>query len=219
MKKLLLASALLLPFAAQAADLPPVYKAPVTSAVYGSPCTTAYCTGFYAGVQLDGNGTNADILGSGLDGSVFAGGAVLGAQAGWQYWNGTMFFGVEAGIGDQVNAGTSINSVGSNETGYLAYQELQAGGTLSGLFGGSPAINVPTALSTDLIALYAAVGVAERPFATGWETGAGAKFTFPQTTHVLLDIGYRYINYGTAQTGAISFNSENLIRVALSYKF
>ena len=61
--------------------------------------------------------------------------------------------------------------------------------------------------------------MAERPFATGWETGAGAKFTFPQTTHVLLDIGYRYINYGSAQTGAISFNSENLIRVALSYKF
>lgn len=212
---------------ARAADaqVPPPLPAPAPAQIpapatpfLGTACTTTQCTGPYAGAWMAGNGTNADIVGSGLDGSVLAGGAVLGGDIGWQYWNGTMFFGVEAGIGDQVNIGSSLNGIGANETGYFGYQEMQVGGTLAGLFGTSSApITPPSALSADLITLYGALGIAERPFATGWQTGAGAKFAL--TPNIFLDIGYRYINYGAATQGALNFNAENLVRLAVQYHF
>ena len=216
MKKLLLATVLLWPLAAQAADLS--VKSPVAaSSVLGS-CTTTACTGFYAGFGFAGNGTNADIIGSGLTGSVFAGGGIPFIDAGWQLWNGKYFIGAEVGGGYQINTPGSVNGMQSNETGYDFYQEVQVGGTLSSLFGSASApVTIPTGLTADLIAPYVAIGADERSFGTGWRTGAGAKFALAPT--MILDVGYRYINYGSASVGGLNFNAENLVFVKFDVPF
>jgi hypothetical protein len=36
---------------------------------------------------------------------------------------------------------------------------------------------------------------------------------------MFLDVGYRYINYGSASTGAINFNAENLVFVKFDVPF
>src|SRR5947209_18566166 len=76
-----------------AADLPVATKAPA----YVPTCTVANCTGFYIGGHIEGEGSNADIIGSGINGSIFAGGAGLGIHAGYQLWNGQFFAAGEVG--------------------------------------------------------------------------------------------------------------------------
>jgi opacity protein-like surface antigen len=215
MKKILLAL-MLLATPAWATDMP-VKVAPVAGVP--DPCTTSQCTGWYVGGGFAGNGTNADILGNGISGSVFAAGAIPFVNGGWQYWNGKLFLAAEVGVGDQLN----IGGLTGNETGVLGYQEVQFGGTLSGILGTNSApVTVPTVLSADLISLYVAMGVIERSFANGWETGAGAKFAI--APHLFLDIGYRYANYGVAAQAispalTATYNNENLVRISVNYKF
>ena len=205
---------------AGAADLPVppvVFKA----AVAVPSCTTSLCTGFYVGGGIDGNGTSADILGSGLDGSVFGGGAIPTIDAGYQLWNSAnnIFFDIEAGAGYAVPVASTINAVNVNpaQKGWLAYQELQVGGKLSGLLGtSSQPITTPSALLSDLIAPYVALGVAEESGATGLETGAGAKFAI--TPNGVLDVGYRYIPFNSTD-GVTTLKADNLVRIRFNYIF
>jgi opacity protein-like surface antigen len=191
-----------------------VAKAPVTPS---NPCTPTSCTGAYVGGFIAGNGTNADIVGSGLSGSVFAGGGIPGGVVGYQFANGTYFLAGEAGMGWQVNVGGSVNGLATNETGYLAYEGVKVGGQIAGLLGTQASTTIPTALVSRLISPYVIVGAVERPFANGWMTGAGATFDLSNT--LFLDIGYKYINYGAATAGNLQFNSENLVTVGFNYKF
>lgn len=215
MKKLLLATALLLPSLALAADLPT--KAP--SLLPAVTCTANSCTAWYLGAGIAGNGTNADILGGGITGSVFAGGGIPFADAGWQMWNGSVMLGAEVGGGYQLNTGSVANGVNTNETGYDFYQEVQFGGSLSTLFN-IPSTTPPSGLTADIMAPYVAFGADERPWGTGWRTGAGIKFALPNT-HAFLDIGYRYINYGSATIGTplngITISNDNLVFVKFNY--
>lgn len=188
---------------ARAADL--AVKAPPLAS--SSACLTSFCTGWYVGGGFSGNGTNADIVGNGLDNSVFAAGAIPYVNGGYQYWNGSLFAAFEAGVGDQINIATAA----SNETGVYAYQSIQFGGTISGIFGTSAPVTPPSGLTADLISLYGEIGIAERQFATGLQTGAGAAFAM--SPHILLKIGYRYVDYGTQAAG------ENLVYTAINYKF
>lgn len=213
MRKLLVA-ALLWPLAAQAADLPnPLLKAPPQPT-----CTTAFCTGWYAGLGLDGNGTSADILGSGLDGSVFGAGAIPSIDGGYQFWNGSILFGVEAGVGYSVPTASTVNGVDVNpaDKGWIGYQELRVGGKLSGIFGTQTPPTTQTLLAADLIAPYAAIGVAEMEGATGLETGAGLLYAI--TNKAMLDIGYRYIPFNST-SGPTIIKADNLVRVRFDLVF
>lgn len=220
MRGLLLATALLWSGTAMAADLNPAFpiKAPV---VPTTTCAISFCTGFYVGGGLDGNGTSADILGSGLSGSVFGAGAIPSADVGYQYWNGSILLGGEAGIGYAIPMRSAVNGVDTNpiQSGVLAYQELQVGGQLSGLLGqgSQPSTTVPTALAPYLIAPYAAVGVAEAQGGNaGMDVGGGLKFAFSPS--LLLDLGYRHISL-TNVTGPVVTKDENLIRLRINYVF
>ncbi len=212
MKRIILAFAATLfaghAFAADLLKAPPI-ALPV--------CSTSFCTGFYVGGGLDGNGTNADIIGSGLTGSVFAGGAIPTINAGYQFWNGSIFLAGEASVGYQVSTGVAINGVSTNQQGMIAIEELQVGGKLSGLLGtGAAPIAIPGPLSADLISLYVAAGVAEEPHATAFETGAGAKFVLG--ANAMLDLGYRYVPFRST-TGDLTVKADNLIRVRFDYIF
>jgi opacity protein-like surface antigen len=175
---------------------PPVAPTPV--------CATSFCSGFYAGAGFDGNGTNADIIGSGLDNSVFGGGAVPSVQAGYQYWNGSLFIDGEGSIGYLVPA------KGVSGAGALGIEEMQLGGKLSDLLGNSAPVTVPSAISADLISLYAAIGVAEMSGSNGFDSGAGAKFVLGP--NMLMDLGYRYLTFNNGK-------NDNLVRVRFSYIF
>ena len=76
LKLLLLTLMVLLPVSAVAADLP------VKNATPSKTWTTTSATGCYLGANVMGVGSNLDIIGSGINGSVFAGGALLGGTAG-----------------------------------------------------------------------------------------------------------------------------------------
>lgn len=219
MRKLLLAIALLWPSLALAADIASAQTTPVvTKSTGGTPCSPTSCTGFYAGGFLAGNGTNADIIGSGIDGSVFAGGGIPGFDIGYQFANGTWFLGGEAGVGWQVNTATTANGTTTNESGVFGYEIAKVGGQLSGLLGTTASITPPSALTAQVISPYGLVGAVERQFASGWATGAGV--TFDISPKVFLDLKYMYVNYGAGATvGNLTFPSENILMVSMNYKF
>jgi opacity protein-like surface antigen len=207
-KYLILATLLACAAPAAAADMP------IKAAPYAAipVCATSFCTGWYVGGGFDGNGTNADIIGSGLDNSVFGAGAIPSVQGGFQYWNGTYF------IDGEVSVGYSIPTSGTviAQRGALGIQELQVGGKLSGLLGTSSPITVPSVLTADLISLYAAIGVAEEVGATALSSGAGAKFVCG--SNCLIDLGYRYLPFNST-SGNLSVKADNLVRVRFSYIF
>ena len=207
-----------------AGDITPpiVAKAPTYNSYLpaSTPCTPTSCSGFYVGAFMAGNGTNADIVGNGINGSVFAGGGIPGIDVGYQLANGTYFAAAEAAIGYQVSVATGVNSTtgsaGGNESGIFAQEIFKVGGSLGSLLGTQNPINVPSQLQAALISPYVLVGAVERPWANGWATGAGA--TFDLAPQMFLDIRYEYINYGVAGVGALTFNSENLVTVGLNWK-
>jgi opacity protein-like surface antigen len=214
MRKLLLITALVaLAAPAHAADM--ALKVQPRAVAVKVPCTVFSCVNkFYVGGGMAGNGTNANILGNGIDGSVFAGGGIPFVDVGWMTWNGTFMLGAEVGAGYQINvAGGTINGQSVNEQGYMAYQEFQLGGSLSGIINPGPApVTSPTGLTADIMTPYISFGAEEHSFATGWRTGAGIKFVLPNS-NLLLDIGYRYTNFGSVTTGAANFQALNLVYV------
>jgi opacity protein-like surface antigen len=210
-----LAAAFLIASPAGAADM--AVKAPVYS-VPSNPCTPTSCTGFYLGAAIGGVGSNADIVGNGVNGSVFAGGGIPMAVAGYQYAKGNWFFGGEVAVGGQISTKATVNGVSGNENGLFSYQIAKVGGNLSGILGNDSApITIPSTLQKSLISPYVLVGAVERQFASGWATGAGA--TFDISSKMFLDVKYMYVNYGPSRNGNLQLNSENLILTGINYKF
>ncbi|SRR5216684_5981962 len=121
MKKLFIAligALSLLASPALAADLP-VKATPYLSA---SSCAAGSCSGWYAGFGVAGDGSNADIVGSGINGSVFAAGGILKAQGGYQFWNGNWFAALDLSLGYEFITNTSatlpvVNQHGSKFVG------------------------------------------------------------------------------------------------------
>ncbi|SHG92566.1 hypothetical protein [Bradyrhizobium erythrophlei] len=182
-------------------------SAAVTPATQNN-CLINSCTGWYAGVGLTGNGTNADILGSGLNGSVFAAGGMLDMHGGYQLWNGTYFAAVEAGLGYQFQNG-AIAVTTNNLTGY---EIVKFGGNLSGLVNNaSSPIAIPSSLSNVLMSPYFAMGAIQRDGVSQWATGAGAAFLL--ATNWDLDIRYLYA------PAAGNVGSDNLVTIGLNKHF
>jgi opacity protein-like surface antigen len=198
---------------------PIVTKAPAYT--FGSPCTVSplSCTGFYAGAFIGGVATNIDVLGSGLNNSIFAGGEVPAFNVGWQYAVNNYYFAIEAGAGYQFSTIATVGAAQGNQNGILGYQEVQAGLGLAGLLGTQTPVPIPSGLASQVIAPYVALGIVERPWGQGMEAGAGVKIDLTQ--HMLLDLRYRYITYNgaAANNGNAQFNGENIVSIGAEYKF
>ena len=211
----LTAAAMLCITSANAADALKVSAAPVAS-----PCTPISCTGWYAGVNLTGMMTNANVIGNGINGSVAAGGQSIGVQAGFQFANGTWFFGPEIDANYVVNGNPNVT--GGSPQKYRVGEYVKIGTALSTLLNipapatGTPGI--PAALANAVISPYIIAGAVESSFGTGWATGAGVEFALAQNW--FLDTRYTYVNYGSASASPTeTVKSENLVTVALNYKF
>lgn len=211
---------------ARAADLP--IKAPSWVPV-SSGCTQLQCSGWYGGFNIMGVGSNMDILGSGINGSVFAGGGSIGLQGGYQFWNGDFFFAAEA-FGDYTVNGNPVIAGTGSQPRYVFGQLAKFGGKLSALFGasttpgtttptqGTTPIAIPSSLSAALISPYVQFGAVERPWGSGWATGAGAEFVIASGWN--LDLSYLYVKYANPNLNLVqSEASENLIKLSLNRKF
>lgn len=211
-KTLLIAAFAVLASSAWAADLP-VKAAPLVPAY----CYPNSCSGFYAGFNLAGVMTNADIIGSGINGSLAGGGQSIGLQAGYQFANGTWFFSPEI----QANYVVTGNNVVEGSAKYRVGEYVKVGTSLANLIGlGSsvPAPSIPSGLAAYVISPYILAGAVQSGFGQGWASGAGVEFALAQ--HWFLDTRYTYNNYGSASVSpGIVAKSENLVTAAFNYKF
>lgn len=214
---------------ASAADLK--LKAP--NALPKVTCDVTMCSGFFGGFNITGVGSNLDILGSGINNSVFAGGGALGVNGGYQFWNGNLFFAGEV-MGDYDFQQPGL--VDSNKNRFFAAGLVKAGVGLGNLLGignpesagaGTPSqgpINLALIPGTALLSPYVTTGGAWRNGRQGWVTGAGTEFIISQGWN--LDISYMHINYnGAASTTLLpgtvvnQGDTENLVQVALKRMF
>jgi hypothetical protein len=193
---------------AHAADMavkvapPKAQAAPLLNFFTPSPCSTTLCNEWFVTLGLGGVGSNLDILGSGIDNSIFNQGGLPFAGVGGQLWNGSTFLGFEADAGYVVGTPTNVGGGTANLSGGLAWQLAEFGGNLGALFGSPEPVAVNNALAADLISLYIATGPVEAfgnsSLGTGsvWATGAGARYLLPTAikTPLMLDIKYLYAN-------------------------
>lgn len=198
---------------------------PAKAAAYVPTCTVAACTGFYVGGHLEGLGSNADIIGSGINGSIFAGGAGLGAHVGYQLWNGQFFAAGEVGgtydVGGQSVIGNLAN-VKPYSVDYLA----KFGYGLNGLFNSGPATpsQGPVAIfqnfNAALVSPYGIIGGRTRNFGTGLASGAGVEYTLGGGWNAYAE--YLHVDYkttGSDMVGPVSIGTENVVRAGINRKF
>lgn len=225
MKRLILALSLLAT-PAFAADLP--VKALVAPPVPN--CDITRCSGFYVGLNVTGVGTNLDLIGGGLGGSVNANGTLLGGHVGYQAWNGQWFGAVEAGCAYDLTQ--KVDAIGgTNSNRFLCTEVVKAGGLLGSLLGtgwGNPApaapsqgalpFNIPATLSSALVSPYVTLGAAQRFGKSGFVSGAGAQFIISANWNIGLE--YMHIRYNRQQvTEFQELDTENLIRMSVNYHF
>lgn len=216
MRSLLLIAALTsLAMPAVAADM--AVKAPPLAPV--PACMPSNCSGWYAGMNLTGTMTNADIIGNGVGGSLAGGGQSIGAQGGYQFANGTWFFGPEFAANYVVTG----NDPTTGSAKYRIGEYVKVGTTLANILnlgsGSATGPGIPAALANSVISPYLLFGAVQSGFGQGWATGAGVEFSLVQNW--FLDTRYQYNNYGggaTVMPGVVA-KSENLVTAGLNYKF
>lgn len=195
-----------------------------------TPCTVTDCTGFYAGFNMTGIATNANVLAGGINGSVAGGGQNLGVQVGYQYWINNWFFGPEIGA-DYTYGGIIVPELGVPK--WLTYEIVKFGTPISTFFGNITPANqsgLPAILLNNTISPYLFVGAAQRNWGTGIASGGGVTFLIPDTAatptnpasgHWFLDARYTNIQYtgGNQVAPGISVPQENLVSVGLNFKW
>jgi opacity protein-like surface antigen len=224
MKKFLLAASVAsLSIPAMAADLPA--KARPIAAVT-DPCTVATaatplsCTGAYVGGGLAGQGSNADIIGSGVSGSVFAGGMTPTIDAGYLYAKGNIVFGAEFDVGYSFATKAAANTVGNSFNGFRITEDFQAGGNLSGLLGTQTPITIPASLANSVIAPYIHVGTTQWQLPGAWANGveSGAGVWADLGPRIMANLKYTYTNFSSARAGGLIINDDNSLMVTINYK-
>jgi hypothetical protein len=184
-------------------------------------CTQTSCSGLYLTGGITGIGTNVDVIGQGVNGSLFAGGGIVDIGGGYQLWNGSYFAAIEATIGiEATNRGVAGPAIGPGSL--VGLEQVKLGGALAGLLGqAQPAasapgqapttIPVPAALAQAFMSPYAAIGVMQRGGNNMMVTGVGAEFVLSQGFSA--DLEYLY------QPAMSSEPPSNLIRASLQYHF
>jgi hypothetical protein len=194
---------------AYAADVaPPAAKGAAAPAPVG--CTVSSCTGWTVGGNIIGAGTSSDV---GVSAASLAAGGMLGAQFGWQTWNGSLLLGVEV-TGDYDATGTS-----GGKPGYYFSQMVKVGGAVNGFFTGvvSPAQGPLQIGGATALAPYFQAGAVERPFGVGWATGLGTEFALGGPW--MADLSYVHVVYNATVNPALTVRTDDLIKLGINRKF
>lgn len=186
----------------------------------GTSSTPLSCSGFYVGAGLAGEGSNANIIGNGIDGSVFAGGMTPTIDAGYQYMQGNWIFGAEFDIGYAVGTGASVNGVGNGFNGFRLTEDFQVGGNLSGLLGTQTPITIPAQLANSVLGPYVHLGTTQWQLPGAWANGlvSGAGVKFDISPRLFGDLRYTYTNFSSARAGGLTINDDNSLLVTINYK-
>lgn len=143
-------------------------------------CTAASCPSFYTGGILIGLGGNANLIGGGLNNSIFQGGGMIGLDAGYRYWNGSWYFGGEVAGLLQSQSGASV--VNFAPGGFVGIVGVKLGGNAAAFFnqGTTTAtqapISIPAQLQSSLMAPYIEFADVIRSNGSEFASGAGAEF-------------------------------------------
>lgn len=212
MKKLLIATILaLLPSIAFAADLSGVNAINKAIVVPTVTCSNTGCSGFYAGVEISGSGTGVNVLNLG---SLNAAGTFMGANAGYQFYNGTYWLGAKASVDYQVGSTSSQLSPGLSNV--FAFEGVEVGGNLASLFN-IASIVLPGPLSSAVPTVL--VGACLHGSLTGYCAGAAAHFFIPNSKFTV-DVSYLNAQYGpTAIAPNAEASTENRGTFGFSYHF
>lgn len=157
--------------------------APVASA-----CVAGSCSGWYAGFGVLGDGTNADIVGNGINGSVFAAGGAIKVQGGYQLWNGSWFAAIDGSVGYEFTTATSATVVDQNRQGnrIIGTELIKVGyNFLNAVPPATPsALTAPSQAPTSFLAPasilamstpYLTFGGMQRRGVNQWVSGAGVQ--------------------------------------------
>lgn len=220
---LAIAAAAYAPAALLAADLT-VKAAPAIA--FANPCTVATastplsCSGFYVGAGLAGAGSNADIVGNGINGSVFAGGITPTLGGGYQYVQNNWVFGAELDMGYAVNTNANVNGIGNSFNGFRITEDFKVGGNLAGILGTQNPITVPASLANSVLAPYAHVGATQWEVPGAWAAGnvSGAGLLFDIGPRTFGDLRYSYTNFNGAKAGGVTINNDQSLMVLINYK-
>lgn len=226
MKKLLIIALVLLPSIAFAGDISGPAAITKAIAAPANPCTVATattplsCSGLYVGGGLAGAGGNADIVGNGINGSVFAGGIAPTLDFGYQYAKGNWFFAAEFDAQYEIGSNATLNGINSNSNGFRATEFFKVGGNLSGLLGTQTPITIPPALAAAVIAPYVGVGPSQwfigSQYVSGVTSGAGVVFDIgPQWFG---DLRYTYTNFNGAAANGVALQNDQSLMVTFNYK-
>lgn len=190
-----------------AADLP-VKALPFTPAPY--VCVPGMCSGWYAGFGVIGDGTNADIVGNGINGSVFAAGGAIKVQGGYQFWSGSLFAAIEGSVGYEFTTAASsaiAQSQGSRfvghelvKLGYNFFPSTQGAVTVPGQ---SP-VSLPVA--ANLLASstpYFVMGGVQRHGKSLWANGAGVETSIAKGWTTSVDYLYAAPQQGEAADSTV----------------
>lgn len=218
MKYALAALAALIASPAIAADL---LAFPIKAQPIAAVCAPGNCSGWYAGFGLTGNGTNADIVGNGINGSVFAAGGAVDIHGGYQLWNGQIYGAIQGVLGYQFNSAVSQgvpvtnNNLGNSFMGMelvkLGYNFFPSAQTATTTPSQSP---IPLVVPANLLAAttpYFVFGGYQRRGISEWVNGAGL------TTIVSAGwSSYAEYLYAPAQQGQ---NATQIVRIGLDKHF
>jgi len=203
--------------------LPPILTHAPAPAVPGADavaCVVTSCTGFYVGGNLINLGANFDVVGSGLTG-LAANGVMGGLDAGYQFWNGQWFAGIELNAEYSVSA--NFAGIGTGTSGqYALGSQVKVGYSLAQLFGASTngvaTPTLPDKLAAAQISPYLAFGVWDRPWGAGILTGAGVDAVI--ASNWTLGAEYLHINYNNAAVNSnVREQSENMFMLKLDRHF
>lgn len=174
------ALAVLGPQVAHAADMAVKAQPNIVGTIGG--CVPQSCSGWYAGFGILGDGSNADIVGNGVNGSVFSTGGAIKIQGGYQLWNGNWFAAIEAGVGYEFTTNANANAPVLNAQGSrfigtelvkLGYNFFPSPQVAQPAPGQSP---VPLTVPANLLASstpYLTFGGMQRRGLNQWVSGAG----------------------------------------------
>ncbi len=204
-------AALCVPSVAGAADMP--VKALPTPVV--SPY--AWLNGFFIGAGVSGSGTNFDVLGNGINGSINAAGTIIDGHVSYKFYNGAMYGSVTAGCGYDMTM--NVSAAGGVPSNHLFCTELvDAGGFLPNI-----GINVTSsALLPDFLKgaiPFATVGMAQRMNKTGRVAGIGAIAPIANSAWVMGARAFQ-VDYSNAQVSSIDvMKTEMYVGIFVEKKF
>lgn len=201
------------PAPAEAADNLSVVKAAALTAPAPTTCSVTGCTGIFLGGEISGSGTGINVLNLG---SLTQNGTFMGVNGGYQFYNGTYWFGALAHVEYQLASPNS--SLTPSLSNVFAFEGFEVGGQLAALFPSVSAITLSGPLAGAVPTVK--IGACQHGSLQGYCAGAAAHFFVPNSKWTI-DATYLNAQYtsGNSLSGTANVTTENRGIFGATYHF